>query len=125
MKRKILLIEDEQFIRDLYKDVFDADEFDVDAVETGEKGLTAAAQAIYEAVLLDIILPDINGLDVLKKIKEDEKIRHVPVILLTNLDQDIIVRQGFSLGASGYLIKVSYTPDQVVEEVKKILQGKK
>lgn len=120
MTQKILLIEDEDLIRDLYRDLLEAAGFSVDAFATGEKGLEALYKNTYNLVLLDIVLQDVNGLDILKRIKKDDKVKNVPVVLLTNLDQDLIIRQGFELGAAGYLMKVSLTPDQVVEEVKRI-----
>ena len=76
----------------------------------------------YDLILLDIMLPKMDGLEVLKKLKEkppNEK--NGPVVLLTNLGQDSIIKKGFELGASGYLIKSSMNPDQVLSEVKVFL----
>ena len=122
-KKKILLIEDEDFIRDLYKRQIGLAGFDIDAFPNGKSGLDSARQTKYDLVLLDIMLPDLNGLEILKELKQNEQTKNFPVILLTNLGQDSVQKEGAALGASGYLIKASYTPNQIVEEVKKILSN--
>lgn len=118
MVKKILIIEDDSFIRDLYKRQLDLAGFQTDAVGLGEEGLMALKTNMYDLVLLDIMLPHMNGLDVLKQIKGDEKHKNTPVILLTNLVQDNLIKEALALGAKDYIMKVSYTPDQIVEKVK-------
>lgn len=122
MDKKILLIEDDESISFLYKRQLDQSSLPTDAFLTGQEGLSAASQKKYDIILLDIMLPDINGLDILKKLKENEATKKIPVIFLTNLGQEEIIKQGFKLGADGYLIKASFTPDQMVEEVKSLIQ---
>ncbi len=117
----ILLIEDEDYIRDLYKRQLDLAGLATDGFNNGTDGLAALATGKYTLVLLDIMLPDINGLEILKKIKADEQTKGIPVILLTNLGQDSIIKEGFQLGAEGYLVKAAYTPNQIVEEIKNLL----
>lgn len=121
MAFKFLLIEDDDFIREMYLDEFKRSGFEIDGFATGREGLTALAQKQYDVVLLDIMLPDTNGLEVLKQIKQNPATQNIKVVLLTNLAQDPIIEQGFELGAIGYLIKLSYNPEQVVNEVKKFL----
>ena len=70
------------------------------------------------------MLPGIDGLEILKQIKQDDKTKNTPVIILTNLGQDEVIRQGFNLGAEGYLIKSSNSFKEVVEEVQNILNKK-
>lgn len=124
MQPKILLIEDEDYIRDLYKRQLDLAGLQTDAFANGKDGLTASTQNHYDLLLLDIMLPDTNGLQILKEIKQNNNTKQMPVVLLTNLGQDVIIKEGFELGADGYLIKASLTPNQVVQEVKKILSSK-
>ncbi len=123
---RIILVEDEDSIRDLYKRQLDLAGFATDAFANGKGGLDALAQPQnkYLIALLDIMLPDINGLQILKEIKQNPAIKNMPVILLTNLGQDVIIKEGFELGAEGYLIKASYTPDQIVQELKNFLAKK-
>ena len=68
------------------------------------------------------MLPKMSGIDVLKSLKQNPLTKKIPTLLLTNLGEETIIKEGFELGADGYLLKVSYTPIQVVEEVKKFLQ---
>jgi len=119
-----LLVEDETPIRELYKRELDLAGFATDAFATGKDGLVALKAAQYDLVLLDIMLPDINGLEVLQTIKQDSATQNIPVVFLTNLGQDDIIKKGFSLGAEGYLIKAALTPDQIIQEVKSIFEGK-
>jgi CheY-like chemotaxis protein len=118
---KILIIEDEQFIRDIYIRQIQKIGFEIEGYGSGKKGLEALEHGKYDLILLDIMLPDINGLEVLKQIKQDPASSKIPIILLTNLGQDEIIKEGFALGANSYLIKASYTPDQIAQEVKNIL----
>ena len=119
--KKILLIEDEDFIRDLYKRQLDLAGLQTDAFGNGKDGFEALSKGTYDLILLDIMLPVINGLDVLRKIKVDEKTKNIPVILLTNLGQDSVIKEGFALGAKEHIIKASLTPNQIVEKVKSLL----
>ncbi len=121
-KKKILIIEDNFFVRDLYDRELAREGFDVSTAEDGAEGLLKVIEEKPALVLLDIMLPKMSGLDVLKKIKEKEEVKDIPVVLLTNLGQDNVIREGFSLGAIGYLIKAAYTPTQIIEEVKKFLR---
>lgn len=117
----VLLVEDEDFIRDLYKRQLDLSGFATDAFPNGTEGLQALTQKKYDLILLDIMLPDTNGLEILKKIKQDPASKDTPVVMLTNLGQEVVIKEGFELGAEGYLIKASLTPSQVVQELKNIL----
>ena len=121
-KKKVLLIEDEDYIRDLYKRQLELANIATDAFATGKEGLASIKTQKYDLVLLDIMLPDTNGLQVLKEIKQNEQTKNIPVVLLTNLGQDAVIKEGFQLGSEGYLLKSSYTPNQIVQEVKNILK---
>jgi len=121
-KKKILVIEDDFFVRDLYDRELTREGFKISTAEDGAEGLLKAIEEKPDLILLDIMLPKMSGLDVLKKVKEKEGVKEIPVVLLTNLGQDNVIREGFSLGAVGYLIKAAYTPSQIIEEVKKFLK---
>lgn len=121
MNKKILLIEDDYLIREMYTDELTKKGFEVSACPSGEKGLEVLKIAMFDLVLLDIMLPGISGLEVLKQIKEDPKSKQLKVVLLTNLGQETIIKQGFGLGALGFLIKSAYNTDQIIEEVKRFI----
>lgn len=122
--KRILLIEDEDLIRDLFKRQLDLAGFTTDAYPTGADFNKAISENSYDLLLLDIMLPDTNGLELLKAAKAQEKTKNVPVIMLTNLGQDELIKDAFKIGADSYLVKAAYTPDQIVDEVKKVLQNK-
>lgn len=117
MPRRLVLIEDEDFIRDLYKRQLSLAGFNVDAFPNGTDGLSAVKKNTYDLLLLDIMLPDMSGLDILKHIKSDEALAKLSIILLTNLGQDSVIKEAFKMGADEYLIKASFTPDQMVAEI--------
>lgn len=124
MAKRVLLIEDDDLLRDLYQRQLQVGDLITDAFANGKDGFAALQKNQYDLILLDIMLPDTNGLDILKTIRQGNVQPTIPIILLTNLGQESIIKQGFDLGADGYLIKASYTPDQIVEEVKNLLEGK-
>ena len=120
-KIKILLIEDDPLLLNMYAAKFELENFNVVTAEDGEKGLKLATSISPDIILLDILLPKINGFEVLKLLKENEEVKNIPVILLTNLSQKDEVKQGLSLGAEDYLIKAHFMPSEVVEKIKKII----
>lgn len=120
---KILLIEDEPSIRDLYSRQLTKAGYTVATAEDGNKGLELLKSDTYDLLLLDIMLPGINGLQVLREFKTQNPNSQMKVVLLTNLGQDTVIKEGFTLGASAYLIKASYTPDQIVTEVNNLISG--
>lgn len=121
MAQKILIIEDDNMIRDMYTLKCSQEGFEVVAADNGEDGLAKAKSEHPDMILLDIILPKMDGFTVLKNVKEDESLKQVPVIMLTNLGQDGDVKKGLELGAVDYLIKANHTPQQVVDKVKSLL----
>lgn len=120
-KIKILIIEDDSFLLSMYAAKFELENFTVLLAPDGDKGLRLAPKEIPDIILLDIILPEKNGFEVLKGLRDDEKTKNIPVILLTNLSQKDDIDKGMGLGAVDYLIKAHFTPSEVVEKVKKIL----
>ena len=97
--------------------------YQVELATDGEIGLAKAAEVHPDLILLDILLPKINGFDVLRQIKANPDLRDTPVILLTNLGQKSDVTQGLDLGAADYLIKAHFMPSEVVEKIKQHLQA--
>jgi len=122
MARKILLVEDDPFLIDIYTTKLKEAGFSVEVATDGEEGVRKAKEKPPSLIILDIVLPQIDGWEILKKIKEDKNLKPIPVIILSNLGQKNEVERGMKLGAAKYLIKAHYTPSQVVEEIKEILK---
>lgn len=121
--KKIILVEDEDFIRDLYFRQLSKEGFLVKVAADGQSALALLKNEVFDLLLLDIMLPGMNGLQVLREFKAQNPNSPMITILLTNLGQEAVIKEGFELGAQAYLIKASYTPDQVVQEVKNALMG--
>ncbi len=121
-KIKILIIEDDLFLLGMYTTKFEIENFKVFSAEDGEKGLRLAEKESPDIILLDIVLPGMDGFEVLKKLKSNSATKDTPVILLTNLSQKSEIEKGLSLGASDYLIKAHFIPSEVVEKIKTIIK---
>lgn len=117
-KIKILLIEDEEMLANMYEVKFSNEGFNLLKAIDGAQGLEMARAEKPDFVLLDIIMPKMDGFSVLTAMKEDEELKNIPVLLLTNLGQDEDIKKGKELGAVGYLVKASVTPSEVVTRVK-------
>ena len=126
MKKKVLIIEDDNFIASLMieglkKSGFD---FDVDLAFNGEEGLKKIEEKIPDLILLDIILPGIGGFEILEKLKNEEKTKQIPVIIVSNLGSQDEIQKGLKLGAISYFIKAHILPDELAREVDKVLKEK-
>jgi DNA-binding response OmpR family regulator len=121
--KKILVVDDEESVREIYRHEFTNNGYLVVVATDGEEGLLKAGTEHPDVILLDIMLPKMSGIDVLRALKENELTKKIMILLLTNLGEETIIKEGFELGADGYLLKVSYTPAQVVDEVRKALES--
>ena len=122
-KIKILLIEDEEMLANMYEVKFNNEGFDIEKALDGESGLEKAKSILPDFILLDIIMPKMDGFAVLKALKEDVKTKNIPVMLLTNLGQEEDIERGKELGIVGYLVKANTTPSEVVKAVKNKLNN--
>lgn len=121
-KIHVLLVEDDAFLANIYKTKFEMEGFKVSSSEDGESGLKDAKKKKPDIILLDILLPKMDGFAVLQELKKDDSVKKIPVILLTNLGQKDDVEKGLELGAADYLIKAHFKPSETVEKVKKVLE---
>ncbi len=122
MKKKILLVEDDPFLIDIYSTKLKEAGFEVLVSDKGEEVVSKVEEENPDLILLDIVLPEIDGWEILRRIKSEKKFKELKVIILSNLGQKEEVEKGMDLGAVSYLIKAHHTPSQVVEEVKKVLK---
>ena len=115
---KILLAEDDKFISRAYSDGFKRAGFDVVAAFEGIEAIEKAKTGEFDLILLDLIMPEKNGFEVLGEIKMDDKIKDTPVIVLSNLGQESDIERAKELGAEDYMIKANFSMTDVVDKIK-------
>lgn len=122
-QKRILIVEDDQFLREFYQELLMAEGYFVDVAADGEIAINKLQNNEYNLALLDIMLPKKDGVQILRDLKDKPaKSPNMTIVILTNLGQDLIIKECFDLGADGYLIKSALNPDQVLAEVKSYLQ---
>lgn len=122
MAKKILFIEDEQALQKTLGEYLRKEGFEVISALDGEIGLRLSKKVKPDLILLDIILPKMDGLEVLRKLKEEKETKEIPVIILTNLETLEEVQKALELGATTYLVKANYSLNEVVEKIKGALK---
>lgn len=120
-KVHVLLVEDDVFLSGIYQKKFEMEGYKVTVADNGEKALVEAKKKKPNIIMLDILLPKLDGFAVLAKLKEDNEVKNIPVILLTNLGQKDDVEKGLQMGAVDYLIKAHFKPSEVVDKIKAVL----
>lgn len=120
--KKILLVDDDLYIRDLYAEVLKDESYDIFIAADGEEAMSMVDdQGPFDLVLLDVMIPKADGIQVLSKIKTDTKNKPTPVIMLTNFGQEDLVKQAINLGCADYLLKYNITPGELIAKVKQIV----
>jgi DNA-binding response OmpR family regulator len=120
--KRILFIEDEAALQKTFGDILKSEGFEVISALDGETGLNLAKKENPDLVLLDLILPKIHGLDVLREIKQNENTKNIPVIVLTNIESIEKIDKALELGATTYLVKSDYSLEDVIAKIKKALE---
>ncbi|MFA6919121.1 MAG: response regulator [Patescibacteria group bacterium] len=121
-KRKILLVEDDSMIVEMYKLRFEEEGFEVTVTEKGSEAIELANSLKPDIILLDIILPEVDGFNILQSLKSEEKTKSLPILMLTNLAQESDKEKAISMGANDYLVKSQHTPSDVLQKVKEIIK---
>ena len=119
---KILLVEDDQTLTEMYALKFKESGFELLLANDGLSGLEIAKKELPQVILLDIMMPKMDGFAVLTELKKDDQTKNTPVLMLSNLGQESDVEKGKKLGANDYIVKASMTPSQVIEKVKAYLK---
>ena len=122
MAKRILIVEDDRFLRELIVKKLINEGYDAIEAVDGEQGLQKTKEEKPDLILLDLILPGIDGFEVLTLKKDDVSVSGIPVIILSNLGQKEDVEKGLGLGAVDYLIKAHFTPGEIIEKVGNILK---
>lgn len=120
MAKKILYVEDDFFIGDLYKRQLSHSGYEVDIVGNGKAGLEQALAQQYDLVLLDVMLPGMDGVEILRTLKQNDATKQIPVVMLSNLAQDSVMAESEKLGAKGYWVKDQLLPNQLSEQINQI-----
>jgi DNA-binding response OmpR family regulator len=120
-KAVILIVEDDKFLRELLVRKLENEGFKIVRAIDGEEALKKIKEELPQLILLDLVLPGIDGFEVLRRIKGDPATSKVPVIILSNLGQREEVEKGIQLGANDYLVKAHFTPEEIVKKVKGVL----
>ena len=120
--KHILLVEDDPFLIDIYTTKLKEVGYSLDVASDGEMALKKIREQKPDLMILDIVLPQLDGWEILRQIKADKNLKNLKIVVLSNLGQKEEVEKGVELGAVKYLIKAHYTPTQVVEEIKKVLK---
>jgi two-component system, OmpR family, response regulator VanR len=123
MAKRILVVDDEQYIRDLYVEFFSAEGFEVDSAVDGVEGLKKMQDGGYNLILLDVMMPQFDGVEVLEQLtKQPPKVPNGPVVILTNLTYEGVAKDALQKGAADYIVKADVNPGQLLERLKKYLQ---
>jgi len=120
--KKILVIEDDVFLRRIISKKLLKEGYSVVEAIDGEKGLKAVKEEKPDLVLLDLVLPEMDGFEILDKVKKDPVIFKIPIIVLSNLGDKKDIEKGMKMGAADFLVKAHFTPGEIVNKIESILK---
>ncbi len=120
-KKKILIVEDDNFVAEVYSTKLLEMGHEVIIAQNGEEGLNALEENTPDLILLDIIMPVMGGIEMLEELKKNEEWKKIPVILLTNVGEKDSIQKVQTLGVQDYLIKSHFTPAEVIEKIDAVL----
>lgn len=115
--KSVLIIDDDLTLREMYEDYLKANGFTVITAQDGEEGLDRAKESHPSAILLDLMMPKINGIEVLRRLKADATMKDIPVIVFTALIQDLEKQESFAAGASDYVVKNDINPKGIKDKI--------
>lgn len=121
--KRVLLVEDDRFLRRACEKSLRQQGFTVSTAADGEEALEASRSELPDLILLDLLMPKLSGLEVLRALRADENTRAIPVIVLTNSSKETDVREVETLGVAGYLVKANLSLAELGHEVKHLLEG--
>jgi len=121
-KVKVLIVEDDEMLAGMYSEKFTLSGYQVEVAHNGSEGIKLAGSFEPAIILLDIIMPKVDGFAALKRLKKNPLTENIPVVMLTNLGQSDDVEKAKKLGALDYFIKANHTPADVIEKVEQVLK---
>lgn len=119
--KKILVVDDDLTLREMYEERLKYDGFVVIGASDGEEAIQKAQSELPDVILLDVMMPKLNGIDVMKRLREDDNTKNIPIIILTALIQEIDKIKSMMTDKDGYLIKSEQMPKEVIAKVHEIL----
>lgn len=119
---KILIVEDDEFLRSLAAKRLEQDDYDVDVAVDGDEAVKYLGKNVPDLVLLDLLLPEIDGFGVLEKMKKIDEVKDVPVVVFSNLGDKEDIERAKKLGANDYLVKANFTLDDVIQKINSYLK---
>ncbi|NIM47415.1 MAG: response regulator [Candidatus Aenigmarchaeota archaeon] len=120
-KKRILIVEDDPYICKMYQLKLELQGFIIDIAINGKIGVEKVKEKKPDLVLLDILMPEMDGFEVMKVLKSDSQTKDIPIVVLSNVAQDERIKKALSLGAKSYIIKTQFTPAQVVQKINETL----
>jgi len=119
---KVLVVEDEEILLTALTEELKSGDYEVEGAQDGEEGLVKAKSFKPQLILLDLVMPKMDGMEMLQKLKTDNELRDIPVVILTNLSDYERISEALSLGAMDYLVKANYKLEDLLDKVKTILE---
>ncbi|MBL7156301.1 MAG: response regulator [Candidatus Pacebacteria bacterium] len=120
--KSILLVEDDPLIVEIYTRKLKQAGFKVQSVSDGEKTISVLKQGKFDLLVLDIVLPNLTGFEILQRIRRNEKLKNTKILVLSNLGQKTDIEKAEKFQVARYLIKAHYTPSEVIKEIEKLLK---
>ena len=115
--KKVLIIEDEEILRDLVKKKLDRKGYEVEVAEDGEVGMKKMRKFEPNLILLDIIMPNMGGFDVLKEMNKDDALSGIPVVIVSNSGQPVEIDKAKDMGVEDWIVKTEFDPKEVLGKV--------
>ena len=121
-KTRVLIVDDDKTLSDMYKERLEISGYSVSLARNGEMALSCAVEHMPQVILLDVMMPKINGFEVLSILKSTRETKNIPVIMFTALSHDAKKKKGLSHGVEKYIVKSEVTPKQVVDIIEKVVK---
>ena len=121
-KKIILVVDDHEFLRNFWENKLSEKNYKILTAPDGDEGFRKAVKELPDLILLDVVMPRMNGFEVLKNLKAENKTKKIPVIILSNLGADDEIKKGIKLGAVDYIVKADVIPPEVEAKIKKYLK---
>lgn len=121
MKNSVLIIEDDAFIKQMYSNKIEELSINVFSASNYDEVKNILSNKKVDLILLDLILPNTSGFDILKWLKKNDNLKNIPVLVLSNLSSQVDIKNAFDLGAVDYIVKSNYTPTEVMRTIQKYL----